>query len=183
MAIRRKQRIGAKSPGTRGFPLKSETVQKNIERMRNFTSAAAAQVAAAAMAPGRGRDAAYRSPSEATSAVAGASATSEAIQPAATTAPSPEQVLSKASEGILAAMRQAETSIRGAEAILLNSEASAEERINEAQRIAEDAVVRAMSQCETTLHAATSAPQPHSPAPASSSDTPAGGSSARSEVQ
>jgi hypothetical protein len=173
MAIRRKKRIRGNEAGNRLLPLKGENVQKNMERLRQIVNAASARVAAASnveMASVQSRG----EPSPSTVSSAHNISSPETHAPDFTPALNAEQVVNQAGDDIRAAMQTAESAIKRAEALLLDREAATDERIVEAQRIAEHAVADAISQSEAALRAAmnTTPSAPQTPAESPASDAP-----------
>jgi hypothetical protein len=159
MAIRRKKRYQGNEVVRPAPHVKSEALQENLERMRRLASASLTRQ----MTSGAQRqpvEPVYQSGSE------GDLESVDDALPADQQQPDPasnlEQILGAASEHVLTAMQQAQSSIMSAEAALQTHEASTEERIVEAQRIAEQAVVNAISHSDAAIQAAMNMPM-HSP--------------------
>jgi len=167
MTIRRKTRHTASETGRPVPQIRSDVVQKNLERMRQIANVSATR---RAVAPDAGQQApatVYRARSEADLANVGEVLSADPAMADATPTPFShvEEVLSAAGEQVLTAMQQAQSSIMGAETILQNNAASTEERIAEAQRIAERAVANALGQSEAVLQAAVHPRPANAPGP------------------
>ncbi|MCU1226417.1 MAG: hypothetical protein JWQ42_4510 [Edaphobacter sp.] len=163
MAIRRKKRYQGNEVVRPAPHVKSEALQENLERMRRLASASLTRQ----MTSGAQRqpvEPVYQSGSEGDleSVDDALPADQQQLDPEPEPASNLEQILGAASEHVLTAMQQAQSSIMSAEVALQTHEASTEERIVEAQRIAEQAVVNAISHSDAAIQAAMNMPM-HSP--------------------
>jgi hypothetical protein len=176
MAIRRKRRLPGSESGSHPVPPKSETVQQNMERLRSIVNAASASIAAAGRAATVPALGAHDNP-QLYGAGVGEMPDTGSQSPDSSQMVNVQQVMNQADEGLRAAMQQAQSAIQRAEAILIDREASMDERVAEAQRIAEQAVAAAIGQSDTALHSAmNAAPEVTPQAPAAASpDSPTPG--------
>jgi len=157
MTIRRKRRPAATESTRPAAQVRSEVVQKNLERMRLLANASSTRPANAGMPSQAEREPAYTASNLAsTSELLARDNESEPSPSAPTPAPTlnVEQALAAAGEQVLNAMQEAQKSIMAAESILLHQETSTDDGIVRAQKIAEEAVAQAVNQSADALRAA-----------------------------